>query len=184
MYSFLLLSTFRSLPFSLHHAIAIRIYKVIVILIFVFLLILLFIGSTGMCIIHMLLVSGASCFIPLDLVYNLLITSLQLLLQMLNDLWYNYILQFLGIMLICLHELSTHDKLKPIFHLRLSPSFYQIGYLSPLVTNIQPFIKEVNIVLNGPLALVDRRIQCRQPSLPALLAISLNKRVVFLLLFR
>lgn len=76
-----------------------------------------------------------------------------------------------GICIVLLDVLPPKNQLKSILNLWFGPAKYEVGNLPPLVADSEPFLKEVHILLQAPLAFVDGGVQSSQPSLPALLTI-------------
>lgn len=67
--------------------------------------------------------------------------------------------------------LSTQDEFESVFDLRLRTALDDVGDLAPLIAQLQPLLKEFLILPERPLALLDGRVKCCEPSLPALLAV-------------
>ena len=89
-----------------------------------------------------------------------------------DNLWDDYCLEILRIVVVLLNVLSSEDQFKSIFDLRLGSTLDKVGDLSPFVSNCEPFLKEINVLLQAPLLLIDRWVQSCEPSLTALLSIS------------
>jgi hypothetical protein len=93
----------------------------------------------------------------------------------------NFVFELIGIMILLLNKFTSKNQLKPVFDLRLCPPINKVGYLSPLIANFEPLLKEVKIFHECPLALVDGRIESCKPSLSTLLAVSLGEGNLLLL---
>lgn len=87
-------------------------------------------------------------------------------------MWDDYCLEILRIVVVLLNVLSSEDQFKSIFDLRLGSTLDKVSDLSPFVSNCEPFLKEINVLLQAPLLLIDRWVQSCEPSLTALLSIS------------
>ena len=66
------------------------------------------------------------------------------------------------------------NEFEAVLHLGLSSAWYSVSDFLPFVANLQPFFKEINIILYAPSPLVDGWIQGVEPPFPALLPVPLD----------
>lgn len=71
-----------------------------------------------------------------------------------------------------LDMLSPQDQLESVLDLGLRAALDNVGYLAPLIAQLQPLLKEFLILPERPLALLNGRVKRGQPSLSALLAVT------------
>jgi hypothetical protein len=84
----------------------------------------------------------------------------------------DFLFQFLRIIIILLDMFSSQNEFESVFDLRFCSPFDEVGDLSPFITDFEPLLEEFDILFEGPLFLVDGRIQGCKPSLTALLTVT------------
>ena len=165
---------------SFHYTVAIRIHEIFiwfqdeglhVLLIFVF-----FGWGLWVVVVITAQVRIFSCNIQLALVDPFL--------KSLDDLRNNNISQSLWIMIFFLNKLTSQNQIESIFDLWLCSAIDHVGNFSPFVSHIQPLLQKVQIFAEAPLAFIDRRVQCCEPSFSTLLTIPLRELEFIFLIYR
>lgn len=80
-------------------------------------------------------------------------------------------LELLRIDLCLLNVLSPQDQLESVLDLRFCSARYDICDLTPLIAKFKPLLKELLVLPERPLALLDGWVECGEPPLAALFAV-------------